>query len=200
MTAQRNVLLLLANGFEIFEASAFIDVMGWNRLEGDGSTIVTICGFQKEIKSTFGVTLVADILVDDLDIDSYDALAIPGGFGEFHFYDQAYSDRFADVIKGFDERNKTIASICTGALPIGNSGVLKSRNGTTYNKNRVRQKELRDFGVTVLDEPVVIDDNIITSWNPSTALDVAFSLLEKLTSKEQSDTIRNLMGCSSNEE
>lgn len=195
MTSEKDVLLLLANGFEIFEASAFIDVMGWNRLEGDGSTKVTICGFQKEIKSTFGVTLLADITIDQLHIDDYDALAIPGGFGEFHFYDQAYSERFAEVIKAFDEKNKTIASICTGALPIGNSGVLKNRNGTTYNRNSVRQKELSDFGVTVLDEPVVIDRNVITSWNPSTALDVAFALLEKLTSKEQADEVRDLMGC-----
>ena len=195
MTIEKNVLLLLANGFEIFEASAFIDVMGWNRLEGDGSTKVTICGFQKEIKSTFGVTLLADITIDEVDVDGYDALAIPGGFGEFHFYDQAYSSRFAEIINSFDQKNKTIASICTGALPIGKSGVLENRNGTTYNKNSVRQKELGDFGVTVLDEPVVIDENVITSWNPSTALNVAFTLLEKLTSKENTGQVRDLMGC-----
>ena len=31
----KKVLLLLANGFEAFEASVFADVIGWNKLEGD---------------------------------------------------------------------------------------------------------------------------------------------------------------------
>jgi len=35
---------------------------------------------------------------------------------------------------------------------------------------------------------------VITSWNPSTATDVAFLLLEQLTSKNQSDFIREIMG------
>ncbi len=34
----KKVLLLLADGFEVFEASVFIDVMGWNLVEVDGST------------------------------------------------------------------------------------------------------------------------------------------------------------------
>jgi len=40
----------------------------------------------------------------------------------------------------------------------------------------------------------VRDGNIITSWNPSTALEVAFQLLELLTSVEQAGKIRKLMG------
>jgi protein deglycase len=43
---------------------------------------------------------------------------------------------------------------------------------------------------TVLNEPVVLDDNMITSWNPSTALDVAFLLPEHLTTKNNADKIR----------
>ena len=31
----KKVLLLLADGFETFEASVFIDVIGWNLVEGD---------------------------------------------------------------------------------------------------------------------------------------------------------------------
>jgi len=43
-------------------------------------------------------------------------------------------------------------------------------------------------------EPIVIDDHIITSWNPSTAIDVALILLEWLTSKQNADYIREIMG------
>jgi protein deglycase len=41
---------------------------------------------------------------------------------------------------------------------------------------------------------VVVDDNIITCWNPSTAMDVAFLLLERLTSKSNAGQIKYLMG------
>jgi len=41
---------------------------------------------------------------------------------------------------------------------------------------------------------IVVDNNIITSFNPSTAFDVAFKLLEMLTSKENCDNVKRLMG------
>lgn len=34
----KRILLLLANGFEAYEASVFTDVFGWNLYEGDKST------------------------------------------------------------------------------------------------------------------------------------------------------------------
>ena len=88
---------------------------------------------------------------------------------------------------------KIIASICVGALPVAKSGILTNKSGTTYNSEDYR-KELAKYGVNLLDNPVVIDNNFITSNSPSTALDVAFVLLELLTNKENTMKVRNLMG------
>jgi len=191
---QKKILLLLADGFEIYEASVFIDVMGWNLVDGDGSTKVTTCGLRKDLSSTFGFKVTTDITVDELIVDEYDALAIPGGFNEYNFYDDAYHEIFLNVIQEFHQKGKIIASICTGALPIGKSGILTGKCGTTYNRGGVRQKTLSEYGVNVVNSPIVIEDRIITSWNPSTALDVAFTLLEMLTNKEQCDYIKGMMG------
>ena len=49
----KKILLLLAEGFETLEASVFIDVIGWNLTEGDGTTQLFTCGVNKEIKSSF---------------------------------------------------------------------------------------------------------------------------------------------------
>ena len=191
----KNVLLLLADGFEIYEASVFIDVMGWNLVDGDGTTKTTTCGLRKEVNSTFGAKLIADITADHLNVDDYDALAIPGGFVEYNFYDEAYSEPFLEIIRQFNAKGKFISSICTGALPVGKSGVLCDRRGTTYNRREgIRQKTLSEYQVNVVNEPIVEDRNIVTSWNPSTAMDVAFNLLEKLTNKENTDNIKHLMG------
>jgi len=189
----KKVLLLLADGFEIFEASAFIDVIGWNLVEGDGSTELFTCGLKKEIKSTFNQRFIVDFTINEININSFDALAIPGGFEVYGFYNDAYDAKFSDLIRDFKAKNKIIATICTGALPLGKSGVLKNKKGTTYNST-VRREGLKDFGVNVVNQPIVMDDNMITSWNPSTAVDVALLLLEHLTTKDNADKVHQLMG------
>jgi len=153
----KRVLLLLANGFETYEASVFIDVMGWNLVDGDGSTELFTCGFQKEIRSSFNQKFVVDYLISEIDIESFDALAIPGGFEEYDFYKDAYDERFLDLIRGFKTRDKIIASVCVAALPLGKSGVLMDKRGTTYNKKAIRQDTLSGFGVHVMNDPIVID-------------------------------------------
>jgi protein deglycase len=189
----KKVLLLLADGFETFEASVFIDVIGWNLVEGDHSTELFTCGLRKEIKSSFKQSFIVDHLIGDIDIDSYDALAIPGGFEVYGFYQDAYDLQFLDLIRRFRDKHKFIASICVGALPLGKSGVLKGKKGTTYH-SAVRREALQGFGVQVLNQAIVIDDDMVTSWNPSTAVDVAFILLEHLTSKLNAEKVCQLMG------
>jgi protein deglycase len=190
----KKVLLLLADGFEMYEASVFIDVIGWNLESGNGQTQLFTCGLRKQVISTFNQTMVVDFTVDAVNPNEFHAIAVPGGFDEYHFYDDAYHHQFSEIIKSFYQRKKIIASICTGALPVAKSGVLKGKKGTTYNQNPLRQEALKGMGVDVVHEPIVVDDNIITSWNPSTAINVAFLLLEKLTTKDNANMIRKKMG------
>jgi len=189
----KKVLLLLAEGFETYEASVFIDVIGWNLVEGDNTTELFTCGLRKEIKSSFNQRFIVDYLISDIDISSFDALAVPGGFEVYGFYDDAYDEQFLGLIRDFKANNKFIASICVGALPLGKSGILKGKTATTYN-NPIRREALQGFGVHVINQPIVTDDNMITSWNPSTAADVALLLLEHLTTKENADKVRRLLG------
>jgi 4-methyl-5(b-hydroxyethyl)-thiazole monophosphate biosynthesis len=192
-----NTLVLLAKGFETMEFSVFIDVLGWARNDFGLDTHVTTCAFRKQVISTFNIPIIVDKIIDEIQADDYDALAIPGGFEEFGFYDEAYDDKFLDLIRKFDSKGKIIAAVCVGSLPLGKSGILKGRNATTYHLNGgVRQNQLREFGVNVINEPVVIDKNIITSYCPETAPHVAFQLLETLTSKKEADLVRMSMGFS----
>lgn len=189
----KKVLLLLAEGFEVFEASVFIDVIGWNLIHGDTSTQLFTCGLRKEIKSSFDQKFIVDYLINDIEVNDFDALAIPGGFEVYGYYNDAYNDTFLDLIRKFRQNNKIIASICVGALPLGKSGVLNGKTGTTYD-SEVRREALKGFGVNVINQPIVMDDKIITSWNPFTAINVALLLLEHLTGKDNSEKVRKLMG------
>ena len=189
------ILLFLAKGFEIMEFSVFVDVMGWARNDFGYNVQVDTCGFQKQVVSSFHVPVIVDKTIDMIDVDEYDALAIPGGFEEFGFYEEAYDERFLDIIREFDSKGKILATICVGALPLGKSGVLTNRRATTYHLNHAhRQKQLSEFGVDVINEPIVIDKNIITSHGPQTAPFVAFQLLEMLTSTEKMELVKASMG------
>ncbi len=189
------ILLLLPKGVEILEASAFIDVFGWNKLHNPTKTEIITCGFTREIITTYGIPIKVDILIEEVSVKDYDALAVPGGFEEFGFYDEAFDERFLEIIGKFNDDNKYIASICTGALPLGKSGILKGKKATTYHLSEgKRQKQLEGFGATIGNESIITEGNIITSHGPSTALGVAFKLLEMLTSPEEAEKTKELMG------
>ncbi|MCC0662279.1 MULTISPECIES: DJ-1/PfpI family protein [unclassified Clostridioides] len=189
------VLVFLAKGFETMEFSVFVDVMGWARNDYDYDIDVVTGGFKKQVVSTFNVPVLVDKTIDEICVDDYDALAIPGGFEEFGFYDEAYDTSFLNLIREFDTKEKIIATICVAALPVGKSGVLKNRKATTYHlKDGQRQKQLSEFDVNVVNEPIVVDRNIITSYCPETAPHVAFKLLEMLTSKEHMEVVKLAMG------
>ena len=190
----KKVLLLLANGFEVFEASVFIDVIGWNLIDGDKSTKLFTCGLTKEVKTTFDQKVIVDYLIDEINVDEFSALAIPGGFEEFGFYLDAYSDKFSNLIKEFHKNNKIIASICVASLPIAKTGILNGKKATTYFLNPIRQEQLKNFGAEITEDPIVITDKIITSFGPSTAIEVALILLEMLTTKENANHIKRIMG------
>ena len=137
----------------------------------------------------------SQVMLHQVDVEKYDALAFPGGFEEAGFYEDAFYPDFLELIRRFHRKNKIIASVCVGALALGKSGVLNGKQGTTYHLSEGRRrKQLAEFGVNVVDQPIVVDGNIITSSCPGTGIGVAARLLEMLTTKENADKVLKAMG------
>ena len=190
----KKVLLFLAQGFEAYEASVFTDVFGWSREAGIESVDMITTGLRPEITSYWNLIVKPELPLDQINIDDFDALAIPGGADNAGFFEDAYDERFLNLIREFNKQGKLIASICVAALPVGKSGVLKNRKATTWDLNEgARRQQLADLDVIVEDKPIVVDDNIITSTGPAIGLDVAFKLLEMLTDKENVIEIKRNM-------
>ncbi len=190
----KKVLLFLAQGFEEYEAGVFTDIFGWSRVFGTEPVDLITTGLRPEIKCTWNFLVKPEIEFNEIDVGDFDALAIPGGFENAGFYEDAYDERFLNLIREFDKEGKIIASVCVGAMPVGKSGVLKGRNATTYDLlDGVRRKQLADFGANIQDRSIVIDNNIITSTGPSKGLDVSFKLLEMLTSIENVNLVKKYM-------
>lgn len=191
----KKVLLLLCQGFEEFEASVFTDVLGWSRSYGHEGVEVETVALRPEVKCTFNLMVRAQRQIEDIEVADFDALAIPGGFQEKGFYEDAYDERVQDLIRGFDAAGKYIASVCVAALALGKSGILTGRKATTYHMNEgVRRRQLAEFGVEVLDQHLVQEDHVITCSCPAAAIEVAFLLLAELTSEANMLKVKEGMG------
>lgn len=190
----KKVLLLLADGFEPLEAAGFTDVLGWANIDGDEPIELVSAGLRPRLRATFGFSVMPDALVSELDLDSFDALAVPGGFAKAGFYEDALSDEFLAVIRHFESRGKMVASVCVASLALGAAGILHGRRATTYHQvGGKRRAQLEGYGAQFVDEAIVIDGTLMTSTGPGTAIEVAFALLRDLTSKAVADRIRPLM-------
>ena len=187
--------MLLANGVEPLEMSAFTDVLGWATILGDKEITLTTVGLRKEIKSTFGLNLIMDKLVSDVDLNMFDALAIPGGFEPSGFYEESLSEPFLEVIRHFANKQKMVASVCVASISLGHAGVLTNQKATTYHQiGGKRKAQLEATGALFVDQPVVVSSNLmVTSTGPGSAIEVAFKLLEHLTSIENAANVKSKM-------
>ncbi|WLG98855.1 DJ-1/PfpI family protein [Pseudomonas beijingensis] len=197
----KKVLMLLANGVEPLEMAAFTDILGWADLLGDEKIELVMAGLRPEIISTFGITIRPNRMLVDLDLDEFDALALPGGFEPSGFYEEALSEPYLAAIKHFINAQKIVASVCVSSLSLGRAGVLKEKKATIYHQVGGRRKQqLVDTGAVFIDQPIVRDGNIITSTGPGTASEVAFLLIEMLTNQINAGTIRRIMRFSTPDE
>lgn len=185
----KKFLLFLSNGSEILEISPFIDIFGWNKIVGDKKEkieIVTI-SYENFINTTWNLKVKTELKFDENFNyeDIFDGIIIPGGFGMAGYFKDIKKESFQNLIKKFDEKEKIIIGICTGAIALGEAGILKRRKATTYFLDNKRYfNQLSNFGAIPIMDSIVRDKNIITSANPESALRVAFYLLEILTSKK----------------
>ena len=71
---------------------------------------------------------------------------------------------------------------------------IKNKRLTTYLLDNKRYfNQLKNYNIIPVEEEIVIDENLLTCSGPGNALELAFKLLEKLTSKENLKTVKENM-------
>ncbi|WP_373474186.1 DJ-1/PfpI family protein [Sphingorhabdus lacus] len=190
----KKVLLLLADGFEPLEAAGFTDVFGWAALEGNEPIELVSASFKPVLRSTFGLRVMPQAQVSELDLNDFDALAIPGGFARAGFYDEALSEPFLAVIRHFNAQDRDIASVCVASLALGAAGIIAGHRATIYHQlGGKRKDQLEQYGALFVDQAVVEDGHLISSTGPGTSVEVALRLLANLTSPQNAAHIRAKM-------
>ena len=124
-----------------------------------------------EDAGTFGV----DRLVGAASIDEYDALLLPGGTVN---PDQLRMNPTAvGFVRDFVDSGKPVASICHGPWNLVEADRARGRRLTSWPGIR---DDLVNAGAIWLDEPVVVDDNLLTSRGPQDIVPFVRALISHL--------------------
>lgn len=94
--------------------------------------------------------------------EDYDALLLPGGVAN---PDQLRLDpRAVEFVRSFAREGKPIAAICHGPWTLIEAGAAKGRRMTSWPSIKT---DLRNAGAEWVDEPVVVDQGLVTSRKPA---------------------------------
>lgn len=175
----KKILLFISDGFEEIEAVSIIDICR------RADITVDICSIDKnQIKGSHNIIIEADFLINELkSIDSYDMLVLPGGMPNAD--NLAKNTSVQNFLRLAKDQNKYIAAICAAPYALHTAGVL-NKNYTCFPsfENRIRKEGYID------NQNVVIDENIITSKGPSTAIEFSLILVKVLTSSEVYNNVK----------
>ena len=145
------VIVLLADGFEELEALSPVDIL--RRADIDVKT-VGITG--KDVTGAHGITVRADLLPEEVERESIDAVIFPGGMpGSLNLDASPYADEFIGAVQ---KNGGRIAAICAAPLVLGRRGLLNGRRATCFPGF---ENEL--VGAVATGESVVTDGNITTA-------------------------------------
>lgn len=126
-----------------------------------------------------GYHLDADVAFSEVNPDDYLGLFLSGGRAPEYL---RYEAELLEITSQFVRGNKPVASICHGIEILAAANVLRNRRVTTVAKCEL---DASFAGATYVDEPVVVDGNLVTSrtWHDNTHLFQEFLRMLKEASR-----------------
>lgn len=110
-----------------------------------------------------------------------DLLIVPGGRWASKAPDSAWGEvQRGEMPRAIAERHAAgsiVAGVCTGAMLIAASGILRGRPAVTH---RSALDDLREYGVEVHPEARVVDDgDVLTAGGVTSGIDLALHVIER---------------------
>lgn len=130
------------------------------RLQEAGAEVVIVGPEAKVYQSKHGYPARAEVAAAEVSADEFDAVVVPGGFAPDQL--RRYP-AVLDLVRRLFEQGKVVAAICHAAWVPISAGIMKGKRATCVSAVR---DDLINAGATYLDEPVVVDGNVITSRIP----------------------------------
>ena len=175
-------LVPLAEGFEEIEAVTIIDILRRGGVEVDTAYLPS--EFESDIVvGANGISIVANISLSRVVVDEYDIIVLPGCWGGTNRL--AENELSQKIIKEFKSEGKWLAAMCAAPYALHTAGVL-SKKYTCYPsvEEQIRPEDR-------VDEIVVVEDSVITSQGPATAICFALEIVRQLVGEESYQTIKD---------
>lgn len=172
----------LANGFEEIEGLAPVDIL---RRGGVEIKTVSVTG-SEFVETSHGVTVKADMRIEDADLGDADLLMLPGGMpGSTNL------NGHEGVRKALLEQNARggrIAAICAAPMVLGSLGLLRGKRATCYPGFEKFME-----GAYYTAELYTVDGNITTGRGPAATLPYAYAILASFIGEEATAEVRDGM-------
>jgi len=157
----KHIAILVTDGVEQAELEGPLQAL---KEEGAKAVIVSLHPgkIQGMNHADKGSQFEVDETLDQARVEDFDGLVIPGGLIN---PDTLRSTKEAvDFVRAFAQEEKPIAAICHGPWLLIEAGLARGRRLTSW---PAIQTDIKNAGGEWVDEPVVVDNGLVTSRKPA---------------------------------
>lgn len=150
------IALLATDGFEDSELTEPLEA-----IKGAGADVIIISDGGDTITGKNGTEIDAAKTIDEVSEEAFDGLLLPGGVANPDR--MRMNEKAVDFVHEFFVSRKPVAAICHAPWLLVEADVVQGRTLTSWPS---LQTDIRNAGGNWVDEPVVVDDNLVTSRKP----------------------------------
>lgn len=148
----------------VFAEQKYEDLELWYpaiRLREEGATVTIVgSGTANEYHGKYGYPVKVDKNIDDIQVEDFDALIIPGGFAPDYM---RRSEKMVQFVRDMHAAGKVIAAICHGPWMLTTAEVVSGKNVTSF---FAIKSDMVHAGALWQDAEVVRDGTLITARKP----------------------------------
>jgi len=152
----KNVLILAGPDYEDME----LQYPRYRLLEEGAHVVIAGIG-EPSYSGKNGYPVKVDVQITEVDARDFDALVVPGGYAPDKM---RRVPELLDVVREMHDAGKPIGAICHAAWVPISAGILKGKRMTCVSAIK---DDVINAGADYVDEPVVVDGNLITSRTPA---------------------------------
>lgn len=168
---EKKVYVLLADGFEIIEALAPVDIL--RRCNLDVCTVAI--GDSTTVRSSNNIKVEADMLMGDGSaLRDGDALILPGGYPGY--YNLCRSATVGELARHFYDSGRLLAAICGAPTVLKEYGIALGKNITCHSSVADEMEKSHSLNPCTVCE----DGNLITAKGAGWSVDFAIAIARRL--------------------
>lgn len=174
------VYVLLAEGFELVEAMAPVDILSRAKVE-----VRTVGVTGKTVSASNGVPVVADMEIAEAVTEGLDCVVLPGGLpGTTNLEKSQEVQRLIDFCA---QNGKLLGAICAAPSILAHKGLLNGREATAFPSF---QKDVQEGGGRLSEKFVCDDGSFITARGMGVSTQFGLALAARLASPEAAAEIK----------